>query len=67
MDAKWKKPVKRVRLLKTLNPDALPIGSTGTILKGTMDEPGMLLIQWDHGATIPMYRNELEAIPCAEK
>lgn len=67
MDKRFKRPIKRVRLIKSLNPERLPNGSTGTILKGTMDMPGMLLIQWDLGPTIPMYRSELEAISCAEK
>ena len=52
----------RVKLIKTLAPDSMPVGMTRTVLRGTMDEPGMLLVQWDYGATIPMYRNELEKL-----
>jgi hypothetical protein len=54
--------MKRVKLIKTLNQDEMPVGTTGTIVDGTMDKPGMLIIDWDNGHRIPMYRNELEAI-----
>ena len=60
-DVQWN-PHIRVKLVKTLNADSMPIGMTGTVLKGTMDDPGMLLVEWDYGATIPMYCNELERI-----
>jgi hypothetical protein len=54
--------MKKVRLVKTLNQEEMPIGLEGTVLEGTMDAPGMLLISWDNGHTIPMYRSELIAI-----
>lgn len=54
--------MKRVRLIKTLDEKAMPIGTEGIITEGTMDKPGMLIIQWDNGRRIPMYRNELEEI-----
>jgi len=54
--------MRRVKLVKTLNEKEIPIGTEGTIVYGTMDKPGMLLIDWDNGYRIPMYRNELVAI-----
>lgn len=58
----------RVRLVKlsegeefVIDPQPLPLGSLGTIVEGTMAEPGMLLIKWDRGDLIPMFRSELEA------
>ena len=53
---------KRVELVKTLDRDFLPIGTKGNILTGTMDEPGMLRIEFDNGVVMPMYRNELVSL-----
>jgi hypothetical protein len=52
----------RVELLKTLAPKQLPVGSKGTLLEGRLDEPGMVVVQWDAGFVIPMYRNEIKAL-----
>ena len=61
------KQCKRVRLVKPeIADDHLPIGSMGTIVKGSMDKPGMLLIAWDFYYEIPMYCGELEEIKEAD-
>jgi hypothetical protein len=50
----------RVRLIKTLNEEDMPIGRTGSAEK--WDPPGMVMVHWDFGPSIAMYYNELELI-----
>lgn len=54
---------RRVKLIKQDVPDsALPIGSEGMVVAGTLETPGMVRVLFDNGMNIPMYRNELESI-----
>ena len=53
-------PEQRVKLIKTLNPELMPIGLAGTAEEWT--PPGMVLVQFDNGYLIAMYYNELERI-----
>lgn len=53
---------ERVRLVKTLAPDALHIGTHGIVIEGTMAEPGMVRVRFDTGHVINMYRHELELV-----
>lgn len=52
----------RVKLIKSLCPDKFPVDSLGTVIRGRMDGPGMLLVEWDAGFIIPMYRGEVEVV-----
>lgn len=52
----------RVRLIHTLSPDELPIGTIGTILDGDLVSDGMNLVRWDNGMIIAMYRHEIERL-----
>lgn len=52
----------RVRLISSLDPGQLPIGTIGTILDGPIVTHGMNLVQWDNGMIIPMYRFEIEEV-----
>lgn len=49
-----------VKLIKTLNPEQMPIGLTGVILDVNPNEHGMILVEFGNGVTMPMYRDELE-------
>jgi hypothetical protein len=50
----------RVKLGKSLSPLDLPVGTLGTVIGGDMARRGMLLVVWDNGMEIPMYRGELD-------
>ena len=52
--------MERARLIKTKEPRKLPIGTLGTVVDGTLNQRGMMLIKWDTGHLVPMYRYEVE-------
>jgi len=62
VDCGDEKPCVRVRLLKSQDDEALPVGTEGNVIEGTMEHSGMLRVLFDNGLNIPMYRNELESI-----
>lgn len=52
----------RVKLIKTLNQQDMPIGITGFVVGGKFPEYGMVRVKWDNGHTIPMYCDEIEEV-----
>lgn len=52
----------RVKLVKELTGE-LPLGSYGTVLKGSPSEPGMSLVRWDKTQwVIPMFNSEIDIV-----
>lgn len=50
---------QRVRLIKTLAPEKLPLGTLGTVLDSS---DLMEWVRWDNGMEIPMFKRETEAV-----
>lgn len=54
----------RVKMVKTMAPVEIPNGTLGTVVKGDI-ESGAARVEWDNGFVVPMYRDEVEVVPCA--
>ena len=57
---------QRVRLVKTLDPKALPVGTLGTLIDAPIRQ-GLNIVVWDTGDAIPMFSKEIEVITIHDK